>query len=470
MRNLLRVGSVLLLVSSSLPLWAADPQPTGTAPANGKAEGQKDRYRNLELFQKVLHFIENNYVDEVKNKDLISGALKGMMDTLDPHSNFLPPDVYKDMRADTSGEFGGLGLEITVRDGVLTVVSPIEGTPAWRAGVQPGDRIVKINGESTKGLTSSGAVAKMRGKSGSPVQMTILRKGWERPKDISLKREIVKMRSVRSAELEPGYGYIRLTNFNESAARDIEAAMKELEKKEKLKGLVLDLRYNPGGLLDQAVDVCSLFVDEGLIVSTIGRNKEQKEVRYAKKGKARKDFPLAILVNSSSASASEIVSGALQDLGRAIVVGQQTFGKGSVQTVIELGEGSGLKLTIARYYTASGRSIQEKGVTPDIVLEEYDPALLKKAVVKRDALREKDLPGHLQGRSPEKKAGGGNDEFTQEELDTLRGAKGKGGGDEDEELAPLAMDPKKDYEVSQAVNYLKSYEVIRGKLQPQQKE
>ncbi len=441
------------------------------APESAELEAAKDRYKNLELFQKVLSFVESNYVEEVKHKDLIFGAIKGMMATLDPHSNFLPPDIYKDMKVDTTGKFGGLGIEIGLRDGVLTIIAPIEDTPAWKAGLKPGDRIVKIGNESTKGMNLVEAVSKMRGVQGSKVSITIFRKGFDKVRDVTLARAIIKVRSVRSELLENGYGYVRLMSFNESAASDVEKAIRTLEAKQKLNGLVFDLRTNPGGLLDQAVEVSSLFVDDGVIVSTIGRNKDQKEVKHARKGKARKDFAVAILVNSSTASAAEIVAGALQDHGRAVVLGETTFGKGSVQTVVELSKDMGLKLTVARYYTPSGRSIQEKGVEPDIVLDQYDPKLLEKAKVESNFMREKDLPGHMIGEGesePAKKEKAGED-FSQKELETLGTTKGKTETPEDDEMAPMKFDPKNDYQVKQAVNYLKSFEILKDKVVKEKK-
>ena len=424
---------------------------------------ENDRYKNLELFQKVLHFIEQNYVEEVKNDTLIRGAIKGMMETLDPHSNFLPPDIFKDIKIDTSGKFGGVGFEITVQDNILTVVAPIDDTPAWRAGLKSGDRIVRIEGESTKGLSLVEAVAKMRGKKGSSVKLTIYRTGFDKFKDITLTRELIKIRSVKSELLENGYGYVRLTQFNESAASDVKEAVDAMNKKTPLKGLVFDLRTNPGGLLDQAVDISSLFINEGVIVSTIGRNKSQKEVKHAKPGMAFKDFPVAILVNSSTASAAEIVAGALQDHKRAVVMGQPTFGKGSVQSVIELGNDMGLKLTIARYYTPSGRSIQEKGVMPDILLDEYDPKLLAKAKIKRDAQREKDLKGHMVN---EEKANDVPEEFTTDELETIGKKKedsdSKSSAKDKEDMTPMKHNPKEDYQVQSALSFLKSYDVFKN--------
>lgn len=436
----------------------------GATEAPAPVLNQNDRYKNLELFQKVLQFVEKNYVDPVQNDTLINGAIKGMLETLDPHSNFLTAEIYRDMKIDTSGKFGGIGIEVGIKDEVLTVLAPIEDSPAWKAGILPGDKIVKINGESTKGYSLSEAIAKMRGKNDTSVLLTIYRKGWNAFRDLSLKRREIKIRSVRSEELEPGFGYVRLSSFNENAAKDVKAAIDKLEKKEKLRGLVFDLRMNPGGLLDQAVEVASLFIDEGVVVSTISRDPSQKEVRMAKKGMARKDLPLIVLVNSSTASAAEIVSAALQDHHRAMIAGDTTFGKGSVQTIIDLGAELGLKLTIARYYTPNGVSIQEKGVVPDIVLDEYDPKLLAQARIRKDSPRERDLRGHLVNPAGAKNG----DEFSiQEFKDRAKpGAKDKKeaalADDEDSgDMQPIRFNPKDDYQTQTALRYLKSYEVFK---------
>jgi len=459
-------------LSKQIVLATAQAAPALKAPAgfgaNLDTSSKQQRLENLELFQKVLHFVENNYVDDkVKHKDLVYGAIKGMLETLDPHSSFLPPDVFKDMKIDTSGKFGGLGIEIGMKDNILTVIAPIDDTPAWRAGLKPNDRIVKINSESTKGMTLVEAVAKMRGKKGTDVTLAIYRDGFEKFKDVTITRDIIKIQAVKSEELEPEFGYVRLASFNENAASDMKKAIEKLQSKKKLRGLVLDLRTNPGGLLDQAVEVSSLFIDEGVVVSTIGRNPDQKEVKYARKGNAYKDFPVAVLVNSSSASAAEIVAGALQDHHRAIIMGQPTFGKGSVQTVVELGPELGLKLTIARYYTPSGRSIQEKGVHPDILLDDFDPKLLADAKRKTEYFREKDLKGHMVNTDEEAK------EFKREELDAvMKGpVKEKKKSDvsdkapdkakEEDEMAPMKFNPKEDYQVKEAVNYLKSYDIMK---------
>ncbi len=413
-------------------------------PEEKKSEAKltREKYESLELFQKIYQFIQSNYVDPVGDKQLIDGAIKGMMETLDPHSAFLSAEVYREMKTDTSGRFGGLGIEIGIKNDSIVVVAPMEDTPAWRAGIKSGDRILKINGESIKGLTLVDTVAKMRGKKGDTVTMSLGREGVEKPIEVKLKRETIKIQAVKSEDLGSGFGYIRLASFSEDAGRDIRRALEKLENGSKLKGLVFDLRMNPGGLLDQAVDVASLFMEEGVIVSTIGRDPAQKEVRYAKKGWARKDLPVAVLVNSGSASASEIVAGALQDSHRAVVMGQPTFGKGSVQTVVDLGNDMGLKVTIARYYTPSGKSIQEKGIIPDIILDDYDPKILAAAKKRKETFRERDLRRHL--KNPERA-----ETEAAEVKEVLK----------DDE--PNRVNPKDDEQVKQAVNYLKSFELFK---------
>ncbi len=455
-------------VGYNLTRNSAQFQFTKSVSAIASAPSQQDRYENIELFHRVLDFVRNNYVDKLEDKDLIRGAIKGMLEQLDPHSNFLPPDLFKDMQIDTTGKFGGLGIEIGMKDNILTILAPIEDTPAWKAGLKPNDRIVKINKESTKGMNLVEAVSKMRGKPKSDVTLSIYRESFDRIKEITVTRDIIKIQSVKHELLEPQFAYVRLTTFNENAAADVKKAIDEMNKKQKLRGLVFDLRTNPGGLLDQAVEVASLFLNEGVIVSTIGRNKDQKDVKYARKGVAYKDFPIAVLVNSSTASAAEIVAGALQDHHRAIIMGQSTFGKGSVQTVIPLPPDMGLKLTIARYYTPSGRSIQEKGVQPDIFLDEFDPKLLAQARIKGDGFREKDLKGHMINTDEENAST--SKEFKKEELDALTKdtkEKKKGGSDKSEkpkdedEMVPYRLNPKEDYQVKQALTSLKSYEVFQ---------
>ncbi len=327
-------------------------------------------YEQLKLFTDVLSIIQNQYVDETEPKEVIYGAVRGMLRSLDPHSSFMDPESYREMQVETSGSFGGLGIEITVRDDVLTVVAPIDGTPAWRAGIQPNDRIVKIEGLATKDMSLADAVKKMRGPKGTKVTITVVREGAKEPFDVSLMREVIQVQSIKAQELEPGIGYIRIRQFQERTAPDLVAAVEKFDKGGQLAGLILDLRFNPGGLLSSAVEVSEEFLGDGkLIVYTEGRVRNQNMRFTAHAKRAVTDVPLVVLVNQGSASASEIVAGAVQDHGRGVVLGTQTFGKGSVQTIIPLADGSGLRLTTARYFTPKGRSIHGKGITPDIVIE-----------------------------------------------------------------------------------------------------
>jgi carboxyl-terminal processing protease len=339
----------------------------GTVASKGTETGAT--YEQLRLFTEVLSIVQNQYVDETAPKDLIYSAIKGTLRGLDPHSSFLDPESYKEMQVETSGSFGGLGIEITLRDDILTVVSPIDGTPAHRAGLLAGDRIVKIDGLATKDMQLSDAVKKMRGKPGTKVTISIVREGWAEPKDYEIQREQIRVHSVRTQDLGGGIEYIKLRQFQEQTAHDLEQTLEKFDKGG-MKALVLDLRNNPGGLLTSAVEVTEKFVDDGkLVVYTEGRVRNQNMRFSAHAKKTYSTLPMVVLVNQGSASASEIVAGALQDYGRAIVVGVQTFGKGSVQTIIPLSDGSGLRLTTAKYFTPKGRSIHGKGITPDIVVE-----------------------------------------------------------------------------------------------------
>jgi carboxyl-terminal processing protease len=351
-------------------------------------------YEDLKVFTDVLGLIQKDYVEETKSKDLIYGAIKGMLETLDPHSAFMPPNMYKEMQEETKGRFEGLGIEITIKDSVLTVVSPIEGTPAYKAGILAGDQIVKIDGEPTKNFTLMDSVKRLRGPKGTKVTISILREGFAKPKDVTLVREVIPMRSVRHELLEKNYGYLRISQFQEKTDDEFEKAMKALQEESKgtLKGLILDLRNNPGGLLDQAVKISDRFIESGLIVSVEGRKEDQKMKFYAHPDGNLAHYPLVVLVNGGSASGAEIVAGAIQDQGRGIIVGTQTFGKGSVQTIIPLKDGSGLRLTTARYYTPNGRSIQAKGIMPDIIVkpsrsEEEKETLAPKLPTERDLER-----------------------------------------------------------------------------------
>jgi carboxyl-terminal processing protease len=365
-------------------------------------------YHKLNIFTRVLSYVENNYVEEVDQDDLIYGAIRGMLETLDPHTSFLKPDQYREMKIDTSGQFGGIGIEVEMRpvsdgskDNVLTVMSAIEGTPASRAGLQTGDQIVRIDDLVTRNLRMEDAIGRMRGKRGSQVNLTVERpglKGWKEPRPFLLTRETIKIDNVVGRMLEPGYGYVKLKQFSENSERDLSTTLDRLEHASPsghLRGLILDLRNNPGGLLDQAVRVADDFLDSGLIVRTEGKNGRVIDEEQAHQRGTRSGFPMVVLVNGGSASASEIVAGALQDHNRAAIFGTQTFGKGSVQTVIELEDGSALKLTIARYFTPSGRSIQERGISPDVVVDQVKMADLHAQHDDEPVQKERDLHGHL---------------------------------------------------------------------------
>jgi carboxyl-terminal processing protease len=353
-------------------------------------------YESLEAFTNILTIVKKNYVEDVETKNLVSGAINGMLSSLDPHSAYLTPELYKELQMDTQGRFGGLGIEITIRGGILTVVSPIEDTPAAKAGVKPGDQIFKIEDEFTKDMTLVDAVKKMRGPRGTKITISIKREGVPELINFTLVRDTIRVQSVRSRNLEEGYGYIRLAQFQERSDRDLQRSLEKMAaEKTGIKGVVLDLRNNPGGLLTQAVRIADLFLDSGMIVYTEGRIESQKQKYFAQKDGSWMDFPMVVLVNGGSASASEIVAGALQDHKRAVVLGTKTFGKGSVQTILPLDDSSALRLTTARYFTPKGRSIQAAGIVPDIVVESVPQSEAKVDEKRRQGLREENLPGHL---------------------------------------------------------------------------
>ncbi len=420
-------------------------------------ESKPNTYDKLKVFSEVLSLIESNYVESVGSDALINGAIRGMVKALDPHTSYLPPVSYKEMQVETTGKFGGLGIEISIRDGVLTVISPIEETPAFEVGIKAGDKIIKIEEESTLDMTLQDAVSLLRGETGSPVTITIFRDSFKAPKEFTIVRAIIKVRSVVHKLYKKDIGYIKIRSFSKNTSVDLDKALAELEKKE-ISKLILDLRNNPGGLLNQAVEVTDRFLNrENLIVYTKGRSDEQN-MRFTSHDKvAGVSYPLIVLVNSGSASASEIVAGALQDLNRAIILGTPTFGKGSVQTIIPLSDGSALRLTTARYYTPSGRVIQENGIEPDIIIERKIPEELEEDDEKepeektrlRRFLREKDLKKHLKGKSS---IGDVVKEENEEESQVEK---------EEAEEASINEDLVKDNQLQHAVSLLSGWEVMK---------
>ncbi len=358
-----------------------------------------DIYRNIEVFTEVLRLVEDNYVEEQETQDLIYGAIKGMMESLDPHSTFMTKEENDDLMIETKGHFTGVGMEITIKDNILTVVSPIEDTPAYKAGIKSGDKIIKIDEKSTLDMSSTDAVKLIRGPKGTKVKLIISRKGENKPLVFNIIRDVIPLRSVRGYSMDDNLAYVRISNFQGNTTEDLLDTLDELEKDKPLEGLILDLRDNPGGLLTQAIGVSDVFLESGVIVSTKGRNAEQDMIESAKKDDTDRTYPVIVIVSGGSASASEIVAGALQDNKRALILGTRTFGKGSVQTILPLSDGSGLRLTTARYYTPSGKSIQVSGITPDIELE-YAP-LEEKDEDTTFFLREEDLENHMNNENQE---------------------------------------------------------------------
>jgi carboxyl-terminal processing protease len=397
-------------------------------------------YEYLKTFSDVIDLVKKSYVEEVKDREIVYAAIKGVLESLDPHSSFLTPDMYKDMQTETKGEFGGIGIEITIKDGFPTVITAIEDTPAFKVGLKSGDHIVKIEGKLTKNMGLADVVKMIRGQKGKPVNLTIMREGFTAPKDYQVMRDVIVVKSVKYRMLEDGYGYIRITQFQEKTARDLDNAIRELEKANKGKavnGIVLDLRNDPGGLLEQAVEVSDRFIADGLIVYIEGRKKEESKMKFFARNKDDYTGALVVLVNEGSASASEIVAGALQDHKRAIIVGMKTFGKGSVQTVFPLGDGSAMRLTTAKYYTPNGRSIQAQGITPDIVIDSN----IVRGKEKIAPIKEKDLEKRLEGEKDQK---------------------GETGIKKPEDISTKNLESE-DYQLHMALQIVKSWEALRGK-------
>jgi len=429
---------------------------------------QKSRFEKLELFNKVLYLIESQYYREVDTEKLIAGALKGMMATLDPHSAFLGKEVFSKMQEDTSGEFGGLGIEVSQKEGVIVVITPIDDSPASRVGLRPGDKIVEINHEPTLGITLDEAVEKMRGKANSKINIGIVRSGVSGIKRYSLKREIIKIRPVKFELIEKEFAYLRLVQFQKRSASSLAEALKKLAKKAPkktgLQGIILDLRSNPGGLLEEAINVSSLFLKGGIVVSTEGRDPKNKEIKYVKKtGHKELKLPLVVLINGSSASASEIVAGALQDHGRAIIMGTQSFGKGSVQTVAKIDEEKGVKLTIAQYMTPNGTKIQAVGIRPDVKIDEVDAKWVGEHKRESRFIRERDLRNHLNAtvETESEKVLRLASEREERKRRIARIKENERKKKIIVEDRPKKYNPKEDFQVNQAVNYIRGFKVFK---------
>ena len=409
----------------------------------GKNETETLPLEDLRTFTEIFAKIKNDYVEPIEDKALLENAIRGMLAGLDPHSAYLVPADYKELQAGTSGEFGGLGIEVGMEDGFVKVISPIDDTPADRAGVEAGDLVIRLDDTPVKGMALSDAVKIMRGKPGTDIVLTIVREGADKPLNITITRDVIRVTSVKSKLLDPGYGYVRISQFQSRTGDNLREALEKLEAEgdSPLKGLVLDLRNNPGGVLSAAVSVSDAFLKDGIIVYTEGRLDDAKLKFNAKPTDVLHGAPLVVLVNGGSASASEIVAGALQDHQRAIIMGQKTFGKGSVQTILPMDNGSALKLTTAKYYTPSGTSIQATGIAPDIELENLKIA--ESAGSSR--IKEADLARHLEGEDERKKDG------------AKAADKGKD-GKADKSATPLA---KRDYAIYEALNLLKGLAILQ---------
>ncbi len=421
---------------------------------SAKSEGA---YEELKVFSDVIELIEREYVDEVDTKELIQNAIQGMVHSLDPHSSLLPLDAFKDLQIDTKGKFTGIGIHITMQDGFVTVISPIEDTPAYKAGILARDRIIKVDGKPTKDLRQ--AVNMMRGPKGTKVEVTILREGVKKPLEFELVRDVIPIQSVKAFNLKPGYGYIRLSNFTGTTTNELLKSLEKMEKVEvPLKGLVLDLRNNGGGLLNQSLKVADLFLDDGAILSIKGRNNKNTKVFNATPSSVERNYPMVVLINGGSASASEIVAGALQDHKRALILGTTSFGKGSVQTVETLRDGSGLKLTIARYYTPNDRSIQAKGIQPDIFLKHrrLDPDEMSHR--EEGLLKERDLENHLEAEPSKDQRT--NDESKEEQEKSKEKSRMR---EAELRIGPLTLEAlESDNQVMRALEMLEGYDIFKN--------
>ncbi len=421
-----RITITLLLICHFSPAWADD---------HGKVSIGALPVDDIRTFVEVFTKVKKDYVEPVDDATLLEGAIKGMLQGLDPHSSYLDEASYLALQEGTSGEFGGLGIEVGMEDGFIKVISPIDDTPAEKAGIQSGDLIIRLDETPLKGLSLNDAVNRMRGEPGTAITLTIVREEEEKPLSVTIIRDVIKVKSVRTRTLEPGFGYLRISHFQTHTARDARAGLRRLKKENnnRLNGLVLDLRNNPGGILNAAVAVSDLFLRKGLIVYTEGRIEDSKLKFHAKPSDLLDDAPMVVLVNAGSASASEIVAGALQDHKRAVIMGQKTFGKGSVQTILPISNEAALKLTTARYYTPDGRSIQASGIEPDIVVDRVKIASVED---ESNVIKESNLSRHLDNRSENEKETDKADNNTGESL------------------------AAKDYALHEALNVLKGLEIL----------
>ncbi len=435
------------------------------ADKNPKKVSDKLPLAELQTFSQIFYNIKKNYVEGVDDKDLINNAIAGMVSGLDPHSSYLLAEDFSDLKVNTEGQFGGLGIEVGMEDGFVKVISPIDDTPAAKAGVKAGDLIIRLDKTSVKGMTLNDAVKIMRGKVGEPITITIVREGEGKPLEVKIVRDIIKIKSVRQRILEPGFGYVRISQFQEQTHKSLKKAIDKLvseNENQKLEGLVLDLRNNPGGILDSAVDVSDAFLTKGLIVYTEGRTPRSKIEFKATKDDLIDGVPIVVLINNGSASASEIVAGALQDHKRAIIIGTKSFGKGSVQTVLPMQDGAALKITTARYFTPSGNSIQAKGIIPDIEVKQIDIKETKDEQ-KFDSVLEADLTGHLVNPKDEKKGNKPDNKIKNKTKDSKKpvkkdtkdkDAKDKPAKDKNENLI------KDDFVLYEALNLLKALHLL----------
>lgn len=412
-------------------------------------------FEGLKTFAEVYGRIKQDYVESVKDEKLLEDAIRGMLSGLDPHSAYLDKEQYEELKVGTTGQFGGLGIEVGMENGFVKVISPIDDTPAQKAGVRAGDLIVRLDDRPVKGMSLNDAVKLMRGDPGSAITLTIVREGAEQPIKIRLVRDVIKVKSVRSRMLEPGYAYVRLSSFQAKTGESMIEAIEELKKAGKIKGLVLDLRNNPGGVLNAAVSVSDAFLDEGLVVYTDGRIEDAKMKFNASAGDILEGAPVVVLINSGSASASEIVAGALQDHNRAVIMGEKTFGKGSVQTILPTSNGAAVKLTTARYFTPSGRSIQAEGISPDVVISRVKVEAANQSEF--GPLKESDLANHLQNNNPGPKREPIKELTEPKNASGKDGAPVKGGAAGDSEEA-LAL---QDYPLNEALNLLRGINIVK---------